>query len=468
MKPVILICLLLSCVMVSAQTPTPLPDCESMTCQLWPHMCPWCDDPTWTPPPSTPTPTPPLPTPTVTPTPPPGPTEDPLVDYVLPRGVGVTQVLHEGYFTTGQLFDELSEHDINIVQVWIAGNPFDAEGAWGWVTEWGVEMCCMGSDDPLVEDMGYVWTHPAIDVIIVRFTSMAWANSITGEARHVISNPFWINEPTFEIANKLLELYGNEDKDIIFASWEADNQWWMQEGRVPTEDHTGWINYVRTRTNQRQAAVERARALHPDAALRIYFALELNLFEERDDHWGLNITKDMVSQLEYDPDFLVISHWSQEQSIIERLNYIMFHTGYPAHRVFILQVGAREYDVPGMPEFCDPIAKPPDERILPGEPFENPRWHSYDWYIRCWPMIDRNGGTLQYQRLMEVIPPAFEAGMQIAVVWIWRQIGHEFRNDGRPKNFGMWVWGDEEGEFTGQENSGLRAIRELNERWRNE
>ena len=361
----------------------------------------------------------------VIPLPPPAPTTDPLVDYLLPRGVGVTQVLHEEHFTTRDFMDEVADYGINIVQVWIEGDPFDGAG------EWGTPPWNMGTPnrDPYYEDMDYVWRHPDIDVIVVRFTSTAWTTD----------DNVWAEYPIGRITRKLLRRYGEQDKDIIFVNWEGDNQWRTTQHET-AEDNAGWcgwwakgcqdeytlaecsrwlsmarMRYVAGRTGARQEAVERVRAEFPDAVMRVYNALVVNNFDEAEEYYGMNLIKSVVPYLERSPDFLGVSYWPHnEKTASEVLDYIRHETGYPAHRVFIAEVGEKE-DRPGK----------------------------------------------QYDRIMSVVPDAFDAGYAMALVWMWRQTWQVYRPNGWPKNFGMWEWADG-GGFTGETNSGFDAIMELN------
>ena len=363
---------------------------------------------------------------------PPEPTTDPNVDYILPRGVGVIQVLHEthrteapvGQFTTFDFLEQMREHDIRIAEVWIAGDPFDGAGVWKWKTPWGITMCCMGTTGrrPLYEDMDHVWRHPDIDVIVVRFTSIAWTCGLTSDS--AINNPFWVQEPTLRIARKLFRRYGKQNKTIIFTSWESDNQWWMEENRTPTRDHAQTMDYVRRQTERRQRAIERARSKFPNANLKIYHALTIDDLSEDAAHWGMNLIKDVVPYLERSPDFIGVSYWPKhKRSITEVLHYIQEHTGYPAHRLFVAEVGASER---------------------------------------------RPKGTRQYDRITSVVDEAFDAGYSFAIVWMWRQTWHAWTETGKPKNFGMWEWSNEDGEveYSGNPNSGLQAIEELNATWR--
>jgi len=363
------------------------------------------------------------------------------MNYDVPRGVGVTQVAHElnrppitRHFSTGDFLDELSDHDIRIAKVWITGDPFDG------AQRWGGDRFNMGTKHPRYEDMDLVWRHPDIDIIVARFLSFAWsANEINCKGK---VGPVWAEEPTYEIARKLLKRYGDEDKVIIISEWECDWQWrgvgcnrrdqniwygwWMNECQ---KEHgaekcskmlaRSRMDYVKRRTIERQAGVEKARAERPDAKLRVFVSITLNQFDEVGGHFKMNLAKDMVPTLDVMPDYIGVSYWpAQTKSITEVFEYIREHTGMPIDRIYIDEVGAAE-KTPG----------------------------------------------LQYDRIMNVIPAAFDAGCAFACVWMWRQTWYDWMADGRPKNYGMWQWTGDEGRVEwGEPTSGLQAIHELNGR----
>lgn len=362
----------------------------------------------------------------------------PPLDYYLPRGVGVTQVNHElgdpepilQHFTSKELFDELEGYDIRTVQLWIKGDPFDGAG------EWGEDVYDMGTDEAEFEDMDEVWTHPAIDVIIVRFQSMAWTTVLPNRG-------IWCEYPLELLARKLLTRYYDEDKVIIFADWEADNRWQMG---VPAGLEEERFGYVMAQLEQRQLAIEKVRAEFPFSALKLYHVATIN--DTRD---GDTVASAIIPNLVNQPDFIGISYQNKHdgKSLGETVDYVRDVTGYPAHRIIIVEVGAMELSGagPSLPWWCDdPFLGPirPDCWTLPGEEEEE-----------------------QYDLLMEAIPEAFDRGVQVAVVWMWRQTWHHFRNNGKPKNWGMWEWSTTEGkvEFSGLPNSGLRAITELNDEY---
>jgi hypothetical protein len=180
--------------------------------------------------------------------------------------------------------------------------------------------------------------------------------------------------------------------------------------------------YVKKITERRQDGIERARALYPDAALRVFHSLVVSDFDEKPGYFGLNLTKDMIPTLDKKPDFIGVSYWQKhEKSITEVAQYIQQHTGIDPERLYIDEVGAPE-KVPGR----------------------------------------------QYDKLMAVVPEAFSVGYAFACTWMWKQTWYDFFANGKPKNFGMWKWAGTEGkvEWLDEPNSGLAAIHELNAEWR--
>jgi hypothetical protein len=282
-------------------------------------------------------------------------------------------------------------------------------------------------------------------MIVVRFVNMAWTMVETGCSGW--TGPTFAQEPTFKIAKKLLKRYGDQNKVIIFSNWEGDNQWRGSGCNKPDEAMWGeagsWYNegcqkdytieecaemfcrermaYVKKCTENRQIGIEGARAKYPNTALKIYHALVVSDFDELPGYYGLNLTKDVIPNLQHQPDFIGVSYYTKHRKSIEEVaEYIQQHTGYLPERLYIDEIGAAE--------------------PTPGK---------------------------QYDRLMAVIPEAFRAGYAFACVWMWKQTWHDFRPNGKPINFGMWKWANDTGkvEWLDEPNSGLQAIHELNDEW---
>ena len=373
------------------------------------------------------------------PFPPPPPEPPPPFDYTLARGVGVTQIAYDlsrppntQHFTTAALMDELVDNNINIVKLWLNYNPFDGAGPFHWysygtymgnlnagVNECGDEMYNYQSI-PRFEDMDYVWRDPRFETIIVRFIgSGMWDGddpSCTGW-----TGPFWVNEPTYDIASKLLRRYPEQEKVIIITDWENDNQW-SCGGTVTEENAIERMNYVKRQAEARQRAVEQARSEHPEAVLRVMFAMIANDFDELPAYYGMNIVKDLIPNMDPQPDVIGFTYWMKHlKTVTEVMDYITLHTGYPASRIYLDEIGAPE----------------------------------------------KTEGR-QYDRIMPVVTEFFEAGGAFAAVWLYRQTWYAFDDNGKPLNTGMWKWAGTVGkvEWLNEPTSGLAAIHELNDTWR--
>jgi hypothetical protein len=268
--------------------------------------------------------------------------------------------------------------------------------------------------------MDAVWRDNRIDTIVVRFIGAGmWDGSDV--SCDGWNGPFWVHEPTYDIASKLLRRYGTEDKTIIITDWEQDNQW-ACGGTVTEEMAVKRMAYVVRQAEARQRAVQRARNENPGAAMNLMFAMILSDFDELPAYYGMNLAKDGVPGMDPQPDMLGVSYWLKHlKTITEVAEYIFLHTGYAANRLYIDEIGAAE----------------------------------------------KNGGE-QYARLMEVRPEAFEAGYRFACVWLLRQTWYDFTDSGKPVNMGMWHWAGNEGKvtWTDEPTSGLAAIHELNDTWR--
>ena len=364
----------------------------------------------------------------------------PPMDYTVPRGVGVSQLAydlsrpeHTRHFTTAALMDELVDNNINIIKLWLNYNPFDGAGPFHWyshgtymgdlnqpVNECGDPMGEGYSRYPMFEDMDYVWRDPRFDIMVIRFIgSGLWDDDdplCTGW-----TGPFWVDEPTYDIASKLLRRYGDQDKVIIITDWENDNQW-SCGGTVTPEEAAERMVYVRRQAESRQRAVELARAENPGATLRVMFAMIASDFDELPAYYGMNIVKNVIPSMDPQPDMIGFTYWAKHlKTVTEVMDYIMLHTGYPANRIYLDEIGA--------PEKTD---------------------------------------GRQYDRLMAVIPEFFEAGGAFAAVWMWRQTWYAFTDNGKPINTGMWKWAGTIGkvEWLNEPTSGLAAIHELNDDWR--
>ncbi len=317
------------------------------------------------------------------------PYNDPTVDYRLPRMMAVIQAYFDSFYerrimahwTTKELLDDLADHNIRAAKMWLVGNPFDGSGRWGWTTPWGEEMCCMGGDYVVAENMDTVWMHPKIDLFIVRFISEAWSirqEGCSGQLGGVV----FANEPTYEIAKGFFERFGWMDKIIIFEDLEndwgvsgtycrgrdengywlypwADADPWWREGCI--DDLVDWgidefeayhacgDDLLRTRAvwvkaamERRHRGVARARAEFPNAKLRIRTAAIINHgpWNRNEDDPEKPLVAGMFSNMVWQPDYAVISFWSKTWPITDALDWVQEMTGYPPYRIFVDELGS--------------------------------------------------------------------------------------------------------------------------------
>ena len=375
---------------------------------------------------------------------------DPLIgDYALPKTVGVNQIaydaawpfstgIHTGerglldHFTTGELFDELGLHGMRSVRLWLD------------VPYWDGVLYPDGTlnPDPIFEDMRKVWEHPDIDVIVIVFTSIA--HSLREDGCTGGHNMSWPEEPTYEIAKFFYEQFPDQDKIIIFHNPETDNQWRGFDCREPDEINfdTFWgparqqlcldehtleecvlemakirFDYAIQEVERRQKEVQLARSEHPDATISVRTAMCLSMTVPHDEFFGMYALS-RVKSMEYQPDYLTLSHWKGHYLPIARaILQIMRVSAYPVERIFIDQIGSNEK--------------------YPGK---------------------------QYPVLVAQTHGAWDAGVNLVLVWMWRQTWHAFHPNEWPLNKGMWNWITTEGRVEwGDPTSGLGAIYELNQ-----
>jgi hypothetical protein len=272
-----------------------------------------------------------------------------LMNYSLPRGVGVFQVEYEDHFTATELLDDIVANGFRQVTIWHTGNPFDGFEPWGWTTSWGLDLCCLGTSRPpyiIIEDMFKFWTHPDIDVIFYRPQSEAWTyrtDDCPGTDNPVLTDP-----PYYEITRKLYELFGDQPKVIVLTDWEQD---WLFHGAAcwtgdgPVSER---VTYLERLIRRRQADVERARReirqeLGHRPRLRVMNSVVLSRYPENvreSDNSDAPFLADVVASLGKDgPDLIGTSYEMRGGDVIATLDWIQEHTGYPRSRMFIAEMG---------------------------------------------------------------------------------------------------------------------------------
>jgi hypothetical protein len=330
--------------------------------------------------------------------PPPMPEYDPL-----PKVVAVQQLAYDlnwewwgnpndtphpyARWTTEELLDDIASHGINAVKIWFKGDPGDMGGEWCWSPYyWEQEepfSCAFGTYG--LEDMDAVWSHPAIDVYIMRFQNTCWSSrehnscSLISWEDCKLSGTTFAGEPTYDIARMLLDKYGHLNKTILIGDWEQDwsyrgqnSRGYDDEGnmRFPWRDAGKWYYedcieendyqtcgewlveeryaYVRKILIRRQEAVLKARAEFPDAALRVEHYFIFNRYPGNIDVTGLGYTMiDMVRSIprRLQPDRAAISFWHRDTTIVEALDWAQQELNWPRHRFFVDEFGEwREND----------------------------------------------------------------------------------------------------------------------------
>lgn len=351
------------------QPMTDCPDPTSWVCQMWPHVCEVCE---------------PVPTALrrVTPR---GPPEDPNVEsYRLQRSIGVVQIAHELYpvgkeitelMTNYDLAWEVRTHGFRTLKIWMKTSPFEGMGDWCWNTYYGTELCTDG-DDSGTENMYYFWANTPIDTYIIRPTNISWThewlNSCTG-----MNTPQMAVMDYYSFAMKMFREIGWRDVTIILTDWEQD---W-----IICDDYE-W--FLLQRIEQRQSDLERARRdivaeLGYIPALRIFHAVIVNRFPANSADYEPNLLAELISDLEYRPDFIGASIYVKGHDPIECLEWLSEVTGYPPSRIYVDEMGTAEHN--------------------------------------------------QVELYGEYIPAIFDWGAPIINIWMWKQTWCDPK-----RNFGLW------------------------------
>lgn len=239
--------------------------------------------------------------------------------YVLPRSVGATTMIpdmSEGPLpwwplTTGIPFHEsvssMVDDDITAIGVLMRAHP----------------------TINYFENIRKAFRNPSVEILVV--TPLHWASY--NEACGV--HEAWLNFPP-DIFEAFYQVYANQDKAIIVLPNESD--WGIygtgcrgrEECNLPANGY-GWCipaceagalvpydvtpieascqqvccdmlkvdraEYLLTLFNRWQSAAEAARARHPDAALRVFFAVELNMFDT--EAWQfMTVAADLIPRMD--------------------------------------------------------------------------------------------------------------------------------------------------------------------------
>ena len=297
----------------------------------------------------------------------------------------------------------------------------------------------------IYENIRKAFRNPNIDVIVL--TPLHWGSTEQGCTGG--KNIRWLNYPP-ELFEWLYQTYGRQDKTVIVQSMEDDwtvagtgcrnrDQCVTEDGRfdfyfnaceagtlalydtdAETCEETACdmvkmdrAEYLLQLYDERQAAVEAARAAHPGATLRVFHSIEVNFFN---DEFYL-VARDLIWRMDSPPDFVGLSLYARAGDVVEAFNNVVAWTRLPSYRVYISEVGAKE-------------GTQPDGTVL---------------------VLPH-----QRERIVHVIEELFALGAPIALVWSWREIPFTGGHTGYSVI----------DTVTGEHLSGYDAIKELNETYR--
>jgi len=257
------------------------------------------------------------------------------------------------------------------------------------------------------------------------------------------------NMPMFD---GLYRYYSSQPKIIIVTSKEDDWEMWglgcrhdqypcagyegywgiqaCDEGLTRAEDWPSWVfdaatdsegnvdcdvaacnmlrverkNYLKNKIQAQQDSAERARANNPNAEMLALHAVEIVFFGNKD--WQhLTIGCDVLKEVEV--DLVSVSLYNMSDGPDHVIPWVMECTGLPAERIIIGEVG-----------------------------------------------LSNTKGEKQYDRIYDWVNRAFELGVRLAFVWDL-ELPYSYETD--------WSIVDRE---TGEWYPGMRAVRDLNDKWR--
>ena len=374
--------------------------------------------------------------------------------YIVPRSVGAwSQYNDMSSLPPKRPFQETLQlardvHGLTAVGFHLGAHPTDSNEAYNECGEYLPESSMNA------EKIRKAFREPGIDIIVLWMSYFAvigdscdgykfyeWQNYSTGEDWRLEDSLF----------DQFYQFYANQPKAIVIMSYEGSarlhgggcmerdecvpisgsidgclaacaedptygDDRWHPEGYVrPLDCQSVCCDLAKLdrrqlmlrKFNARQAAAERARAAHPDAALRVFHAVEIDRFGVQDE-WLLT-ARDVIPFMDSRPDFVGLSLWpAKGGDVVESFNRVRSWTSLPGYRLFIAEVGAREK--------------------IPGD---------------------------QYARIMEVVPPLFDLGSPFALVWSLEQSDPEYQT--------LHALVD---PATGEYRSGMAAIEELNATYR--
>lgn len=377
------------------------------------------------------------------------PPESVLDDYELPKTVGAAQIAYSEawqhyqkamphHFTTKELFDEMGHHGLRAVRLWLTVPYWD-----------GVEHptnSLLYPNYQVFEDMREVWEHPDIDTIMVILTDPA--HTVQEADCNGYNSMTLTDDPVEAFARFMFRHFSDQDKTIIIANPEADNQWRGFHCVEPDEINfdTFWgpdeqaeclaentleecvyqmaqlrFDYILRSIENRQRIVEEIRELYPDAKLKLRTSVTISEFhgaQSRERLFGMFVLS-KIKLMKHKPDYIGLSFWKgANMSLSDAIFWVKRLTGYPAERMIIDQIGQNE---------------------------------------------KRYG--MQYKTLTRLTHEAWDNGINLVLVWIWKSTWRGYTINGASADKGMWsILCDEPEPWCGwgEPNSGLGAIYELN------
>lgn len=361
-----------------------------------------------------------------------------MTDYTIPRSVGAIHVI-----------PDMSEGPIP----WWGASPGKQPLHQTFATMRDAGLTAVGGllrahpTISMYEPIRRAFRTTGIDVIVI--APMHWASTEWNYDK-TIKNIRWQHIPP-DIFELLYRHYGGQDKTIIVQTLELD--WtvagigcrqrdrclkWdghyaeylsaFEAGDQPcpmswgqTDPHVLACDAVKmgrgarvlAELNELQAAAEAARAAHPNARLKVFFAPQVNFFR---DEFFL-VARDLIPRMDSPPDFVGLSLYRKAGDPVEAFEAVQRWTGLPPERIYIAEVGAKE-------------GTQPDGEFI--------------------------GGIPQHDRIKAVVNSLFVRGCPLAMVWSWAEIA------GGGGHTGYAVID----AATGEKCSGYNAIKELNGMWR--
>lgn len=152
-------------------------------------------------------------------------------------------------------------------------------------------------------------------------------------------HPVWENIDYGLVAQEIYQDWHATDKVVILTAREQDNQFYRQNnGTMTAAEYLDMMN-------ARQQGVAAARAMYPNAALRIYNAAEVNWVPDQVDYSSQDILHQFIPNMDSPPDMISYSSWGGTAkstdtkafvtNIGQKLSVIQQVSGLPRDRIFV-------------------------------------------------------------------------------------------------------------------------------------